>query len=66
MLYNSSSDVTRLFRINLLGQEVVEFFFNFFNFSLSEQRIIVSAPDLYKDLLHTFRHKHTVKFKSKI
>ena len=26
MLYNSSSDVTRLFRINLLGQEVVEFF----------------------------------------
>lgn len=29
MLYNSSSDVTRLFRINLLGQEVVEFFLIF-------------------------------------
>ena len=29
MLYNSSSDVTRLFRINLLGQEVVEFFLTF-------------------------------------
>ena len=26
MLYNSSSDVTRLFRINLLGQQVAEFF----------------------------------------
>ena len=25
MLYNSSSDVTRLFIINLLGQQVVEF-----------------------------------------
>lgn len=29
MLCNSSSDVTRLFRINLLGQEVVEFFLIF-------------------------------------
>ena len=29
MLYNSSSDVTRLFRINLFGQEVVEFFLIF-------------------------------------
>ena len=29
MLYNFSSDVTRLFRINLLGQEVVEFFLIF-------------------------------------
>ena len=29
MLYNSSSDVTRLFRINLLGQGVVEFFLIF-------------------------------------
>ena len=47
----------RLFRINHLVQQVVEFFNA--HFCLSEQRIIFSAPDLYKDLLHTFRHKHS-------